>query len=173
VWNVHSASQEILCPLWKPKVHFLVYKSLICNILKQVFLWWGVVIPSPNPRVGGPPFFGFPRPLIQYIPRYSPYLVDICYIHNPRMRHALVTESHITLSQSKKSKFQFHGAVSQHRFQCTVEEYASVSINKNCRIWFESPRSQPNETYVCVYVCMYVCMYVLHSCYSLHSLRFI
>ena len=37
-------------------------------------LRWGLVSTSPNPQVEGPPFVGCPRPLIQYIRRYPPYL---------------------------------------------------------------------------------------------------
>jgi hypothetical protein len=34
---------------------------------------WGVVSPSHNPQAGGPPLFGSPRLLIQYIRSYAPY----------------------------------------------------------------------------------------------------
>jgi hypothetical protein len=38
-----------------------------------VFLRRGVVSTSPNPQVGGPPFVGCPRLLIQFIHSYPPY----------------------------------------------------------------------------------------------------
>jgi len=44
------------------------------NVSQQdTFLRWGVVGTSPNPQAGGPPLFGCPRPLIQYIRSYPPY----------------------------------------------------------------------------------------------------
>jgi hypothetical protein len=40
----------------------------------------------PNPRAGGPPLVGCPRPLIQYIRSYPPYLETISSIRNLRTR---------------------------------------------------------------------------------------
>ena len=41
--------------------------------LNRAVLQGGVVRPSPNPQVGGPPLVGCPRLLIQYIRSYPPY----------------------------------------------------------------------------------------------------
>jgi hypothetical protein len=61
-----------------------------CDLSYQVyFLRWGVVSPTPNPKVWGPPLVGCNRLLIQYIRSYPPYLEGIS-IHNLRTRHAVV-----------------------------------------------------------------------------------
>jgi hypothetical protein len=44
----------------------------------------------PNPLAGGPPLVGCPRQLIQYIPRYPPYLEAVSCTSNLRTRHAVV-----------------------------------------------------------------------------------
>jgi hypothetical protein len=41
-----------------------------CN--NFVFLWWGIVSPTPNPQAGGPPSVVCPRFLIPYISSYLP-----------------------------------------------------------------------------------------------------
>jgi hypothetical protein len=40
----------------------------------KLFFWTGVLSPTSNPQVGGPPHIGCPRLLIQFILSYSPYL---------------------------------------------------------------------------------------------------
>jgi hypothetical protein len=42
-------------------------------MVSNMFLHWGVVSTSPNPKGGGPPLVGCPRLLFQYIRSYPPY----------------------------------------------------------------------------------------------------
>jgi hypothetical protein len=57
----------------------------------SLFLRWGVVNPTPNPKAGGPPLVGCPRLLFQYIRSYPPYLKGVSSIRNLRTRHTVVT----------------------------------------------------------------------------------
>ena len=43
------------------------------NVIRFMFLRWGVVSTSPNPQAGGPPLVGYPRLFIQYMRSYPPY----------------------------------------------------------------------------------------------------
>jgi hypothetical protein len=85
-----------------PYIHFLSCRSFIQGIRpgprllvifrnKPIFLWWGIVSPTPNHQDGGPPLIGCPRLLIQYIRSYPPYLEAVSSIRNLRTRHAVVT----------------------------------------------------------------------------------
>jgi hypothetical protein len=58
---------------------------------KIIFLQWGVVSPTPNPKAGGPPVVGCTWLLIQYIRNYPPYREAVSSIRNLRTRHAVVT----------------------------------------------------------------------------------
>jgi hypothetical protein len=89
-------------PSTKSHIHFLSLTSLIQGIRpgprllvyfrnKFIFLRWGIVIPTPNPQAGGPPLFGSPRLLIQYILSHPPYLEGVFSIRNLRTPHAVVT----------------------------------------------------------------------------------
>jgi hypothetical protein len=72
-------------PSTKSHIHFLSLRSFMqgicpcprlltnsCNEL--IFLWWGLVSPTPNRQAGGPPLVGCLRLHIQYIRSYLPYL---------------------------------------------------------------------------------------------------
>ena len=56
--------QTVLCPEEAPR-------PWVC--LNSIFSWGGVVSTLPNPQAGGPPLFGCPRLLIQFIRSYPPY----------------------------------------------------------------------------------------------------
>jgi hypothetical protein len=64
---------------------------------------WGVVSPPPNPQAGGPPTFGCPRLLIQYILSYPPYLEAVTFVHNPRTRHTVVTVDPLNMDVTEKA----------------------------------------------------------------------
>jgi hypothetical protein len=58
---------------------------------KLIFIWCGVVSPTPDLQAGGPLFVKCARLLIQYIRSYPPYPEAVFSILNLRTRHAMVT----------------------------------------------------------------------------------
>jgi len=61
------------------------------------------ICPSPRPdhQARGPPIVGCAHLLIQYNYSYPPYLEVFSSNCNPRMRHAVVTRTHITRWQTR------------------------------------------------------------------------
>jgi hypothetical protein len=57
----------------------------------SLFVWWGVVSPTPNPQAGWPPHVGCRRLLIRYIRIYPPNLEAVSSIRNLKTRHDVVT----------------------------------------------------------------------------------
>jgi hypothetical protein len=88
--NRSSARQEILCILWKPHVHYRMYRrlppvpilprrssqvrGLVKCFVTLYFLRWEGVSTSSNPKTGRQPLVGCPRLLIHCIRGYPPYL---------------------------------------------------------------------------------------------------
>jgi hypothetical protein len=73
--NIPSIKSHVPFPLLRPYQSISPGPKLYVWTFgnKITFLRWGVVSTSPNPQDGGPPIFGCPRRLIQYIHSYPPY----------------------------------------------------------------------------------------------------
>jgi hypothetical protein len=58
---------------------------------KLIFYGEELLAPRPNQQAGGPPLFGCPQLLIQYIHSFPPYLEDVSCILNLMTPHAVGT----------------------------------------------------------------------------------
>jgi hypothetical protein len=102
--RLSKESVEVRGPLW----HFVT----------SLFLWRGVVSPTPNLQAGGLPLVNCPWLFIQYICSYPPYLEAIPSIRNVRTRHAVVTKDPLNMDNiviimyrvSGRGQFQLHAA---------------------------------------------------------------
>jgi hypothetical protein len=74
--------------------------TTFCN--KLVFHNEEWLAPLLNPQAEGLSLVGCPQLLIQYICTNYPYLEDISSIYNPRTCHAVVTDIHITWTQTRQ-----------------------------------------------------------------------
>jgi hypothetical protein len=66
-------------------------RSYLWSFETSLFLRWGVLSSTPDPKAGWPPLVGCPRLLIQYIRSYTPKLEGVSSIRNLRTHHAVVT----------------------------------------------------------------------------------
>jgi hypothetical protein len=89
----YSASEEIPCLLWNPKVHYHVHKGLPILMpwitYNKMAFHFELLAPCPTSKLGDQSV----TVTIQYICSHPPYLEDAPSIHNPRKHHAMVTVS--------------------------------------------------------------------------------
>jgi hypothetical protein len=69
-------------------------RSCVTYHNKQFSLQWGLLSPSPTHKDGIPTLCCL-RPLISNIRNYPPYLEDVSFVGDPRMRHAIGTGTHL------------------------------------------------------------------------------
>jgi len=80
----------------------------VCSVSKPViFLEQGIFIPSPKLKAWVPPIVIHLQLLIQYSGIYPPYLEVLSSICNLRTLHAMVTGTHISLTDEYKHSKQF------------------------------------------------------------------
>jgi hypothetical protein len=103
-------------PSSKCHIHFLSRRPFIQGICpgprllmnfhnKLIFLWWGVVSPTPNPKAGRPPLVGCLWLLIQCI---HSYLEAVFSILNLRTLYAVVKRDPLNMVAYWNKKYYFN-----------------------------------------------------------------
>jgi hypothetical protein len=82
---------SIFRPLGRLSKESVQVRVSLLFFVTNLFLRRDVISRMPNPQFGEPPLVVCPRLLVQYIRCYSPLLLVVPSIRNPRTRHAVVT----------------------------------------------------------------------------------
>jgi hypothetical protein len=132
-------------PLSKESIHV---RGFLWIVVTRLFLQWWVVSLTPNHQAVGPPFFGCPRLLIQYIRSYPPYLEAVPSIRNLMTRHAVVTRDPPNMARICR----------RYKLKNRLDSFFMLKVLKNvlfsflttwCSEWEQRLRHSWNTDFIC------------------------